>query len=79
MICQHDVAFSASGTHGEATPVIGVQLAAGFNPDVEFLGLDVGELADDVRKGVEVDRQILFLRGLDDFVRLGEVSFEGIH
>ena len=47
-----------------------------MNPDVEFHGIDGGELAGDVRKGVEGDRLRLFLRGTDAFSRLGEVSFE---
>ena len=45
---------------------------------MEFLELDSGELAGDVRKGVKDDRLILFLRGPDAFARLGEVSFEGL-
>ena len=77
MICQHDVAVAASETHREATHVIGVELADELNTDMEFRGIDGGELAGDVRKGVEVDRLILFLSGLDAFARLGEVSFEG--
>ena len=43
MIFQNDVAVAASGTHREATHVIGVELADGFNPDMEFLRLDGGE------------------------------------
>ena len=62
MICQHDVAAAASGPHGEATNFIGVELADGLNPDMEFCGIDGGELASDVRKGVEGDRLRLFLR-----------------
>ena len=58
--------------------VIGVEIADGFNPDVEFLELDSGELAGDVRKGVEGDMLRIFLRGPDAFARLGEVSFEGL-
>ena len=50
-----------------------------INPDVEFLVLDSGELAGDVRKGVEGDWLIIFLRGTNGFTRLGEVSFEGPH
>ena len=67
------------GTHGESTHVIGVELIDGFSPDVEFLGLDGGELAGDVRKGVEKDSLRLFLRGPNAFARLDEVSFEGIY
>ena len=79
MICQHDVAVASLGTHGEATHVIGVDVFDGFNPDVDFRGLDYGELAGDVRKGVEGDRLRLFLRGPYAFARLGEVSFEGLN
>ena len=78
MICQHDVAVAASETHREATHVIGVELADGLNPDVEFCGLEGGGLAGDVRKGVEVDNLRLFLSGMDAFVRLSGVSFEGL-
>ena len=46
---------------------------------MEFLGLDGGELAGDVRKGVKGDRLRLFLRRTDAFARLGEVSFEGLN
>ena len=46
---------------------------------MEFLGLDGVELAGDVWKGVEGDRLRLFLRGPNAFVRLGEVSFEGLN
>ena len=42
MISQNDVAVAASGTHGEANHVIGVELADGLNPDVEFCGIDSG-------------------------------------
>ena len=78
MICHHDVTVAVSETHGKATHVIGVELANGLNPDVEFRVIDGGKLAGDVRKGVEGDRLRLFLRGTDAFSRLGEVSFEGI-
>ena len=78
MICQHDVVVAALGTHGEATLVIGVDIADGLNPDVEFRGLEGGELAGDIRKGVEGDRLRLFLRGLDAFSKMGEVYFEGL-
>ena len=78
MICQHDVAVTASGTHGEAIHIISVELADGLNPDVEFRELEVGELAGDVRKGVEGYRMILFLHGPYAFARLVDVSFEGI-
>ena len=78
MICHNNVVVSASGTIREATHVMGVYLAAGFYPDVEFLGLDGGELAGDVRKGVDRDKLILFFRGLDTFARLGGLSFEGL-
>ena len=53
MICKHNVAVSALGTNGEATHVVGVYLAAGFNPDVELLGLEGRELAGNVWKGVK--------------------------
>ena len=56
MICQNIVAVAASGTHMEVTHVICVELAAGFNSDVELLGLDGREFAGDVRKGVKGDR-----------------------
>ena len=79
MICQNNVAVSALGTHGEVTHFIGVELDCGLNPDVEFCGLDGGELAGDVRKVVEGDRLRLFLHGPESFARLGEVSFEGLH
>ena len=78
MIIQHDVAVAASGMHGEATHVIGVELAYGLNPEMEFCGHDDGELAGDVRKGVDGYRLRIFLRGPDAFARLGEVSFEGL-
>ena len=45
---------------------------------MEFRGLGGRDLTGDIRKGVEEDRLIIFLRGLDTFVRLGEVSFDGI-
>ena len=61
MICQHGVAVDALGMHGEATHAIDVELADGLNPDMEFRGLDGGESAGDVRKGVEVDNLRLFL------------------
>ena len=79
MICHNNVVVSASGTIREATHVMGVYLAAGFYPDVEFLGLDGRELAGDVRKDVEGDRLRIFLCGTYAFARLGEVYFEGIH
>ena len=79
MICQHDVEFAALGTHGKATHVIDVDLADGFNLDMEFLGLDGRDLAGDVSKGVEGDRLIFFLRGPDAFLRMGDVSFEGLY
>ena len=43
MICTHYVAVAASGTNREATHVVGIYLADGFNPDMEFLRLDGGE------------------------------------
>ena len=76
MICKNDVAVDASGKNREATHVVGVYLAAGFNPDVEFLGMDDRELADNVQKGVKGDCMRIFLRGPDAFARLCEVSFE---
>ena len=79
MICQHDVAVAASETHREATRVIGVELADELNTDMEFRGIDSGELAGDVRNGFEGDRIIIFLRGTGAFTRLGEVSFEGLN
>ena len=42
MICQYDVEVASSGTHGEAAHVIGVELADGLNPDMEFCGIDSG-------------------------------------
>ena len=75
MICQHNVAVAASGTNGEATHVIDVYLAAGFNPDLEFLALDDGELAGDVRKRVKGYMLRICLRGPGEFARLGEVSY----
>ena len=78
MIFQNDVVVAASGTHREANHVIGVDLADGFNADVDIIGLESGELASGVRKVVEGDRLRLFLRGTDAFSRLGEVYFEGL-
>ena len=78
MILQNDVAVAASVTHSEATHVIGVDIADGLNPDVDFRVLDGGELAGDVRKGFEGDRLRIFLRRPNAFERLGEASFEGI-
>ena len=79
MILQNDVAVAASVTHSEATHVIGVDIADGLNPEVDFRVLDGGELACDVRKVVEGDRLRFFLCGPDAFVRLGDVSFEGLN
>ena len=79
MICQNNLLVASLGTKREETHVIGVYFAAGFNPDVDFFGLDSGELAGDVWKGVEGDRLRLFICGPDAFAILGEVSFEGIH
>ena len=65
-------------THGEATHVIGVELADGVNPDLELCGFDGRDVAGDVRKRFEGDRLRLFLRVHDAFKRLGKVSFEGL-
>ena len=46
---------------------------------MELLGIDGEDLAGGVRKGFKGDSLRLFIRVMDAFARLGEVSFEGLH
>ena len=42
MVCEHDEAIAAAGADWESDHVVGVDLANGFYPNIEFFGLGGG-------------------------------------
>ena len=42
MVCEHDKVISAAGADLESVHVVGVELANGLYPDIEFFGLGGG-------------------------------------
>ena len=80
LVGNHDLSVATAGADRELTHFISVDLANWLYPDMEFLGLDSGELNLYVRKQVYGDwlQWRLPLCVSDTLVGLREVSFEGL-
>ena len=42
MVCEHDEVVAAAGADGESAHVVGVELANGLYPNIEFFGIGGG-------------------------------------
>ena len=73
MVCKHDEVFAAAGADGESAHVVGVELADGLYPNMEFFGFCGGVMW----RWRRCFGRRFGLSGLDALLRLFYVTLEG--